>query len=211
MEDDNKARQRWLDWAMELQALAQTGLAYSESVFNLERFERIREIAAEMLSAKSGLDLERVKDLFCGETGFQTPKMDTRAAIFQGDGILLVREKPEDTWALPGGWVEMNLSVRENTVKEVKEEAGLDVVAERLIAVQDRKRHNRPLYAYEICKIFVLCRALGGSFQPNAETTESGYFPLDGLPELTIAKNTAEQIALCFEARKDPDWRVVFD
>lgn len=98
-------RAPWLDWAVELQALAQAGLHYSKDPFDLERFTRVREIAAEMLACRSGLPLEKVKDLFCGETGYQTPKLDTRAAIFQGESILLVRER-DGRWSLPGdGWM----------------------------------------------------------------------------------------------------------
>lgn len=153
----------WLQWAVELQALAQAGLFYSKDPYELERYARIREIAAEMIHYKTDIPMEKVKDLFCSEIGYQTPKLDTRAAIFQDDKILLVHEA-NGTWALPGGWVDVDVSVEENTIKEVKEEAGLDVVARRIIAVQDREKHNLPIYAYKICKIFVLCDAVSGSF-----------------------------------------------
>ena len=115
----------------------------------------MREIAAEIISYKGDLSLEKVKDLFCGDMGYQTPKIDTRAAIFKDGKILLVKEN-NGTWSLPGGWVDVDLSVAENVVKEVKEEAGLDVRAERVIAVQDREKHNLPIYAYKVCKIFIL-------------------------------------------------------
>lgn len=199
-----------LDWAMELQSLAQAGLTYGESAYDRERYQRIRDVAAEMLAVQSDMPLGKVKDLFCNETGYQTPKLDTRAAIFKDDRILLVQES-DGTWSLPGGWVDVNQSVRENTVKEAKEESGLDVTADRIIAIQDRNKHNVPPYAYGICKIFVLCTAVGGRFEPNIETLQSGYFAEDELPELAEAKNTAEQIAMCFAARRDPDWTVVFD
>lgn len=203
-------KEKWLDWAVELQSLAQAGLTYGKDAYDRERYQRIREIAAEIIAHKTELSLEKVKDLFCGETGYQTPKLDTRAAVFKDGKILLVREK-NGTWSLPGGWVEVNLSVGENTVKEVKEEAGLDVTADRIIAVQDRNRHNLPTYAYGICKIFVLCTAVGGAFQENIETTESAYFPEDQLPRLAEEKNNAEQIAMCFRAWRDPDWVPLFD
>ena len=99
---------QWLEWTKELQFIAQGGLTYSKDVFDIERFERIREITAEMLSLQSEIPIEKVKNLFCNETGFQTPKLDTRAAIFKDDKILLVKEK-NGTWSLPGGWVEDNL------------------------------------------------------------------------------------------------------
>ena len=202
--------ENWLRWAVELQSLAQAGLAYGKDVYDLERYTRIREIAAEMLVEPSGLPLERVKDLFCRETGYQTPKLDSRAAIFQDGKVLLVQEN-DGRWSLPGGWVEVDLSVGENTVKEAKEEAGVDVVPERLIAVQDRARHNQPLYAYGVCKIFVLCKLLGGRFEKNFETLQSRWFGEDELPALAEEKNTAQQIRMCFQASRDPNWKVQFE
>ena len=201
---------RWLEWAIELQSLAQAGLTYSRDVYDRERFERIREISAEIVAHKSDIPTEKVKDLFCNETGYQTPKLDTRAAVFKDEKILLVREN-NGKWSLPGGWVDVNVSVGENAVKEVKEESGLDVKAKKIIAVQDRNRHNLPIYAYGICKIFILCDLIGGQFKENIETTGFDYFTLDNLPPLAEEKNTSEQIKMCFEAYKSDSWQVQFD
>lgn len=202
--------ERWLQWAVELQALAQAGLFYGRDPYDRERYERIREIAAEMVSHQSDLPVEKVKDLFCGDVGYQTPKLDTRAAIFREGKILLVRES-NGAWALPGGWVDVNVSVAENVRKEVKEEAGLDVEIRRVIAVQDREKHNRPVYAYKICKIFMQCEATGGAFVPNLETTGFDYFGLDELPRLAEEKNTREQIEMCFRAMASEVWEAVYD
>ena len=203
-------RPQWLEWAVELRALAQAGLYYGHDKYDFERYERIREIAAEMLACQTDLPMEKIKDLFCSETGYQTPKLDTRAAIFQGEKILLVQEN-DLRWSLPGGWVDVDISVGENAVKEVREEAGLEVTADLVIAVQDRNRHNRPLSAYGICKIFVLCSVLGGSFQPNLETVDSEYFSLDSLPELSTEKVTEEQIKMCFDAYHADHWTTLID
>lgn len=203
--------QRWLQWAIELQSLAQAGLAYGKDAYDLERYEHIREIAAEILSHMSDVPLETVKTLFCNEVGYQTPKIDTRAAIFEGGKILLVREN-NGKWSLPGGWCDVNVSVGENTVKEVREESGLDVVAEQVIAVQDRAKHNLPAYAYGVCKIFVLCSVTGGHFQENIETTGYDYFAEDELPELAAEKNNEEQIQMCFEAyRAGEAWKTLLE
>ena len=185
MEAKMDQREQWLAWAVELQSLAQAGLHYGKDPFDLERYERIRSIAAEMVSLQGEIPLDKVKDLFCCETGYQTPKLDTRAAIFQNGKILLVRES-SGLWSLPGGWVDVDISVKENVIKEVKEEAGLDVTADTVIAVQDREKHNRPVYAWKVCKVFVLCSVTGGSFTPNIETTESRYFGLEELPPLSL-------------------------
>lgn len=205
-----KKNERWLQWAVELQSIAQAGLFYVKDDFDRERFQRIRDIAAEMIAYKTEIPSDKVKDLFCCETGYQTPKLDTRAAIFQDDKILLVKEK-NGKWSLPGGWVDVDLSVKENVIKEVREEAGLKVSADRVIAVEDREKHNQPVYAYKVCKIFVLCTVLGGSFQENTETVESRYFGLEELPELSEEKNNREQIEMCFEAYRSENWEPFFD
>ena len=203
--------EKWLKWAIEIQGLAQSGLAYTTNVYDIERYERLREISAEMIEEKSNINLEKVKDLFCNETGYQTPKIDTRAAIFKDNKILLVHEN-NGTWSLPGGWCDVLESVKSNTIKEVKEEAGLDVKATKIIAVQDRNKHNRPIYAYGVCKIFVMCEIIGGEFKKNIETTEMKYFALDELPEnFANEKCTKEQVEMCFKAKDDDNWQVQFD
>ena len=203
--------EKWLKWAIEIQSLAQAGLTYTDNVYDIERYERLREIAAEIIEEKSNISLEKVKDLFCNENGYQTPKIDTRAAIFKDDKILLTHEN-NGTWAMPGGWCDVLESVASNTIKEVKEETGLDVETIKIIAVQDRNKHNKPIYAYGVCKIFVLCNVIGGEFIENIETTEIKYFSLDKIPNnLAEEKTNNEQIEMCFKAYKDEKWQTQFD
>ena len=202
--------EQWLQWAIELQSLAQAGLTYGKDVYDRERYERIREISAEILSHMSEIPLEKVKDLFCNESGYQTPKVDTRAAIFKSGKILLVQEN-NGKWSLPGGWCDVNVSIAENTVKEVKEESGLDVAADRIIAIHDRAKHNLPVYAYGVCKVFVQCTVTGGQFEQNIETIGYDYFAEDDLPDLATEKNNEEQIKLCFQAYRSEEWKTQFD
>lgn len=198
-------------WAMEIQSLAQAGLAYTNNVYDIERYERLREISAEMLAEKTDLSIEKVKDLFCNETGYQTPKIDTRAVIFKDNKILLVHEN-NDTWSLPGGWCDVLESVKSNTIKEVKEETGLDVKAIKVIAIQDRNKHNKPIYAYSVCKVFILCDIIGGEFKENIETTEIKYFALNEIPNnLAEEKTSKEQIEMCFKSYNDKSWQTQFD
>ncbi|MGG5369223.1 NUDIX hydrolase N-terminal domain-containing protein [Enterococcus sp. AZ196] len=199
-----------LDWAIELQALAQTGLTYTQDPFDHERFERIRTIATEILAVQSPVPVPKLRKLFADESGYPTPKLDTRAAIFENEKILLVQEK-DKRWSLPGGWVEFNQSIKENTIKETLEETGLTVEPLKIVTIQDRNKHNLPRYAYSVCKIFVECRLLSGKFIENIETIQYDWFDKDSLPQLSEAKNTKNQIDLCFKAHKDTQWNVPFD
>ena len=198
-----------LEQARELQALAQTGLAYCKDPFDRERYERIRAIAVDMLAMQADVPAEEMRRLL--SAGYPTPKLDTRAAIFDESGRILMAHENSGEWSLPGGWVDEDQSVRSNAVKEVKEETGLDVRAERLIAVQDCANHNALTYPYGVLKFFVLCRRVNGRFTPNIETTEIRYFEEGRLPRLSETRNTAEQIAMCFAAHRDPDWVTLFE
>ena len=203
-------KEPWLKWAIEIQSIAQCGLAYTKDMYDKERYEQLRNIAVEMLSYKTDISVDKIKTLFCNESGYQTPKLDTRAVIFEAEKILLVREK-NGLWSLPGGWVDVLESIESNTIKEVKEESGLDVITKRVIAIQDRNKHNKPLYPYGVCKVFVECEVIGGEFIENIETTEIKYFSIENLPNLCEAKTTSKQIEMCFEAKNNQNWNVVFD
>lgn len=206
---DNK-KDRLIEYISEIQSIAQTGLFYGKDVFDKERYERLRDIAAEMLEMKTEFSLDVVKGLFCADYGYQTPKVDTRAAIFKDNKILLVHEK-NGTWSLPGGWCEYNMSPADNTIKEVKEESGKDVLIRSVIAVQNRDNHNPPPYVYGVVKIFYLCEEIGGDFVPNIETTEIAYFTQEDIPELAYEKNNQEQIDMCFSAYRSEHWETQFD
>ena len=198
-----------VEWANELQSLAQAGLFYGHDIYDKERYQRIREISAEMMLTRADIPTEKIKGLFCNDEGYQTPKVDTRAAIFSDGKILLVCENGK--WSMPGGWCEFNLSPADNIIKETKEEAGLDVYVKMVVAVQDRDKHNFPPYAYGVVKIFYLCEVIGGEFTENIETSESRYFSKEELPTLAEEKCNKEQILMCFEAYQSDNWTVVFD
>lgn len=206
-----KTGDQFTDWATELQSLAQAGLHYGHDIFDKERYEEIRKIAIEMMTAKTGLPKEQVETLFAGDEGYQTPKIDTRAAIFKDDKILMVREKKTQEWSLPGGWNDYDLSPAENAAKEAHEESGRIVKVEKLIALQDRNRHNKPILATNIMKCFFLCKEISGKFEVNDETDACDYFALDKLPKLSQGRNTKEQIAMCFEAFHNPNWKTKFE
>jgi mutator protein len=202
----------WKKWAQELQFLAQSSLAYSKDKFDRERSERIRDIACEMLSYKYDLPIEKIKMDFASEIGYQTPKVETRAAIIKDNKILLVKEQLDGKWALPGGYQDVNVSVRENVIKEASEEAGAVVQPLKVVAVLDYNRHHHVNFPLGMVKIFVLCEYINHSFNENTETLGAEFYSLDDLPELSLTRTTKKQLEMCFECYKNSEnWDTIFD
>jgi ADP-ribose pyrophosphatase YjhB (NUDIX family) len=204
---------QWLRWARQLQAIAQNGLAYAQNDYDVERFEAVRQVAAEMMADGSGTDLSRVLDLFSGEVGYATPKVDVRGVVFRGDALLLVKELVDDgRWTLPGGWADPNESPGEAVVREVFEESGFQTRAVKLLAVYDRSKHPHvPPYPYHIYKLFLRCELIGGAAADSGETSGAAFFRQDEIPELSISRVTPGQIARLFEHRLHPEWPTDFD
>ena len=205
---------RWLTWARDLQALAQSGLTYAESPFDRERYESIRQIAAGMMAAGSDADMQRVLDLFTGQDGYATPKVVVRAAVFdERQRILLVREVLDhDRWTLPGGWADVNLSPVDNAVKEVREESGYDVRVTRLAAIWDRDRQNHPPAPFSCYTLCFICELIGGQARTSVETSEIGWFGPDEIPaDLSMGRVLPHQIARMFDHVRDPALPTDFD
>lgn len=202
---------KWLDWAKQLQSLAQAGLAYSKDIYDIERFELIRNISVEMLSQQTGMEMTVIKDLFASETGYATPKVDIRAVIFKDNKILMVKENSDGSWSLPGGWADIGLTPSEVAVKEVKEESGFDVKAVKLLAVMDMKCHPHPPSPFHIYKMFIQCEIIGGQPMKGVETSAVEFFVENKLPPLSIARNTQTQIEMVFKHLYNPKEPVYFD
>ncbi|WP_047151825.1 NUDIX hydrolase [Aneurinibacillus tyrosinisolvens] len=195
---------KWLDWAKQLRSIAQAGLTYSKDVYDLERFEQIRKISMEIMSEHTNADMKMIKDLFANETGYATPKVDIRAVVFKNKKILLVKEKMDGYWSLPGGWADIGLTPTEVAVKEVKEESGFDVKATKLLAVLDKKCHPHPPSPYHVYKMFIQCEIVGGHAKEGTETSAVGFFAEDEIPPLSIERNTESQVEMAFTNLRNP-------
>ncbi len=204
---DNK----WLIWATELQSIAQAGLAFCENDYDRDRYEKIRNLSIDIMHEYTDIDNDKLKDIFASETGYQTPKIDIRAVVIKDDKILMIKEKADGKWSLPGGWADVNTSVGESAVRESLEEAGAAVIPKRIIAIQLANKHNNPLLPYTIYKIFVECDLIEISFRENTETLGSGFFSPDCLPPLSSDRTTAKQIEMCFNAKKYKVFETIFD
>lgn len=204
----------WLNWTKRLQAIAQAGLTYAQDPFDRERYGQIRQIAVEIAAAHTGQSAALIHDLFAQQEGYPTPKVDVRAALFQDDAILLVRERVDGCWTLPGGWADVGESPSQAVVREVREEAGYDCRAVKVAAVYDRDhpRHGHPYFPFQAYKLHFLCELLGG--QPSGggiETTGVDFFPQSALPPLSVDRVTISQIDRLFEHHANPDLPTDFD
>ena len=204
----------WLIWARELQAIAQTGLAFSRDPYDRERYEAVRGLAARMFAVRSDAPAERIAALFAGETGYATPKIDVRAAVFDRDArILLVRETADGgRWTLPGGWADVNLTAAENAAKEAVEESGFRVEPRKLAAVWDRTRQGHPSSVFSSYKVFFLCERIGGEAAVSYETSEVGWFGETDIPaDLSLGRVLPQQIRRMFAHSRDPSLPTDFD
>ena len=203
----------WLRWAKQLAALAQNGLTYSESQYEIERYEQIRQIAAEMMSAGFDLETKALIDLFSQERGYATPKVDVRGAAFRDGKILLVREKLDGGWTLPGGWADPCQSASEAVAREVFEESGFEVRVTKLAAVYDRSKHpHKPLMPFHLYKLFFLCEITGGQATESHETTGVEFFAEDEIPQqLSISRTLPFQLARMFAHHRNPALPTEFD
>ena len=202
---------KWLEWAKQIQAISQAGLAYSKDMYDLERFEQLRTLSIEIMQTYTDVEEVKIRELFASDTGYQTPKVDVRGVVFDEDRILLVRERTDGAWALPGGWADVGLSAKEVVVKEVKEEAGLEVAPVRLLGVVDKKFHPHPPSPIHVYKIFILCEVVGGQAAAGMETLDVGYFGEADLPALSTERNTIGQIRTLFDMKRNPEREILFD
>jgi ADP-ribose pyrophosphatase YjhB (NUDIX family) len=204
----------WLAWAREIQAIAQTGLTFTENPYDQDRYVMLRSLASRMMAAQTGAPMERIENLFEGEKGYPTPKVDVRGAAFDDRRrILMVREVSDDArWTLPGGWADVNLTAAESVIKEVREESGFDVTVRKLAAVWDRTRQRHTAGVFSCCKLFFICDIVGGAARTSLETSEVGWFGEDELPDdLSRGRALPGQIRRMFAHARDAVLPTEFD
>lgn len=194
----------WLEWAKRLQGLAQTGLAFANNDFDRERYHSVMAIAAAMMATGAGEDPQRLLGLYSAERGYATPKVDVRAAVFRDGRILLVKERADGGWTLPGGWADIGDSPGRAVERETREESGYEVRAVKLAAVYDRNRHEHTPHLYHLWKLFFLCEITGGAAATSIETEAVEFFAAHELPPLSIGRVTPRQIAHMFEHQQHP-------
>lgn len=202
---------KWLEWVKRLQAAAQNGLAYARDPFDVERYTSIRDVATEIAATYADARLDHIRELFEGQIGHATPKVDVRGVVFAGDRVLLVRERSDGLWSLPGGWADVYDTPSQATVREIYEESGYRTRAVKLLALYDRSRQGHGPYPFHVYKIFFQCELVGGDPVHSVETDGVGFFSERELPPLSTGRVTAAQIARFFEHHRHPDLPADFD
>lgn len=198
----------WLETAKKLQSIAQTGLFYSTSPYDRERYEQIVNLCNELIAHYGNQSVSRIKNLFNIDNGYITPKVDIRSVIFKDDQILMVKEKSDGKWTVPGGWADIGYTPYEIAVKETSEEAGLKVKPISVLSIVDKKCHPHPPSPFYSYKIFILCEIIGGILQASTETIDARFFPLNKIPELSEERLTPDQLNIVIERFKNPDLKV---
>jgi ADP-ribose pyrophosphatase YjhB (NUDIX family) len=204
----------WLLWAREIQAVAQTGLTFSQDPFDRERYAALRRLSARIMAEHTGADVGRIEALFDAETGYATPKVGVRAAVFDAVGrILMVRETVDaNRWSLPGGWADVNQTPAQSAVREVFEESGYHVRVQKLAAVWDRARQAHPPLAFSIVRMFFVCTLEGGSPTTSVETSEVAWFAEADVPaDLSLRRTLPHHISRMFAHWREPELATEFD
>lgn len=212
MNEPERGTPEWLDWARRIAAIAQNGLTYSETPYDTERYEELRRIATQMMARGDGATADRLMAVLQREDGYATPKVDVRAVAFRVGRILLVREHTDGLWTPPGGWADVGDSPARNAVRELREEAGFEGRAVKLLAVYDRALHpHTPVFPFHVYKMFFLCELTGGEARGSHETDEVGFFARDALPPLSMGRVTPDQLQRMFDHAVHPEWPTDFD
>jgi ADP-ribose pyrophosphatase YjhB (NUDIX family) len=206
----NHQTPQWLIWAQEIFSLSQSGLTYSGNEYDIERYKRLQEITAEIISSQSGISKESVLDGFSMQAGYITPKVDVRGAVVRDGKILLIQERADGMWAMPGGWADLGDSPATVAEREVWEESGFRVKAEKVVAVIDANR-IQPMEFYHAYKIIFLCRLLDGEPRPSYETLAVDFFDPDHLPPLSSYRTNEDMLKEVFAHVANPDRPAAFD
>jgi ADP-ribose pyrophosphatase YjhB (NUDIX family) len=201
----------WLAWAQEIQAISQIGLTYSQTRFDTERYARLSALAAEIVESQTGLPTGLTLENFLVQPGYATPKVDVRAAVIRDVRILLVQERADGHWCMPGGWADVGETPAEMVVREAWEESGFRVVARKLVGVFDANRTGTPLSFYHAYKLVFLCEIVGGEARPSDETLAVDFFPFDDLPPLSSERTGVRHLAEVAAHLRDPHRPAAFD
>ena len=204
--------EQWTEWVEQVRAIAQNGLTYCQEHFDIERYQQLQKLAHEMTASLADAPVSKVDNFFLPEKGYVTPKLDVRSGVFKDDQILLVRERDDQCWSLPGGWADVCEAPAHGAERETFEESGYRVKAEKMVALKDTHRHPYyPRNPHHIIKMIFLCSLQGGEPTANTEISEIGFFPLEKLPELSQGRTIKSDIELLYRHKANRTLPTEFD
>jgi ADP-ribose pyrophosphatase YjhB (NUDIX family) len=207
----NNTPDHWLAIAKKINSIAQTGLAFTKDKFDRERYEELLTLSIQILNNITEIDTHKLEFIFNRDVGYQTPKVGVRAVVFKNDKILLVKERMDNRWCLPGGYADTGMTPGEIAVNEVKEESGFDVRPVRIMGLIDYNKHQQRPFPFDIYQLFMECKIIGGAPRTGTETSDVGFFDINHLPELSVRRVTKEQILKMYALYKDKTLEAIFD
>lgn len=201
----------WLTIAKRINSIAQSGLTFTKDKFDRERYTELLDLSIEILNHITEIDREKLNFVFNRDIGYQTPKVGIRAVVFKEDKILLVKERMDDKWCMPGGYADTGLTPSEIAIAEVKEESGYDVQPKRILGLIDYNKHQNRPFPFDIYQLFMECEIVGGEAQAGIETSDVGFFDIHNLPELSERRVTKEQVLQMYELYQNKSLEPIFD
>jgi ADP-ribose pyrophosphatase YjhB (NUDIX family) len=207
----NNMPDHWLTIAKKINSIAQTGLAFTKDKYDHERYAELLELSIQILNNITDIDSKKLEFIFNRDIGYQTPKLSVRAVVFRDGKLLLVKEKMDNKWCIPGGYADTGLTPGEIVIKEVKEESGFDVKPIRILGLLDYNKHQQRPFPFDIYNLFMECEIVGGEAAPGIETCDVEFFDIDNLPELSVRRVTKEQIVKMYDLHNIKNLEPIFD
>jgi len=207
----NTTPDHWLTIAKKINSIAQAGLTFTKDEFDKERYLELQQLSIEIINNITDIDTQKLDFVFNRDIGYQTPKVGVRAVVFREDKILMVKERMDDKWCLPGGYADTGMTPSEIVMNEVKEESGYDVKPIRILGLIDYNKHQSKPFPFDLYQLFMECEITGGEVKIGIETSDVGFFSMDNLPELSVRRVTKEQIIKMFELYRNKELEPIFD
>ncbi len=207
----NQIPDHWLTIAKKINSIAQSGLTFTKDKFDKERYTELLDLSILILKHITDIDTKKLDFVFNRDIGYQTPKVGIRAVVFRDDKILLVKERMDDKWCIPGGYADTGMTPSEIAISEVKEESGFDVMPKRILGLIDYNKHQSRPFPFDIYQLFMECEIIGGVATTGIETSDVGFFSMDNLPELSLRRVTKEQLLKMYELYKNKELEPIFD
>ncbi len=201
----------WLTIAKKINSIAQSGLTFTKDKYDKERYTELLDLSIQILNHITEIDTKKLEFIFNRDIGYQTPKVGIRAVVFRGNKVLLVKERMDNKWCIPGGYADTGMTPSQIAITEVKEESGFDVMPLRILGLIDYNKHQKRPFPFDLYNLFMECKIIGGEPKAGLETSDVGFFDMDNLPELSTRRVTKEQLFKMYELHLNKELEPIFD